>query len=274
MPIELNEKMYSLGLFDTGIISAILKNSRDERLRMTHLAIDENVIPSFSIWSILEIRRRPDLYAIFLELFSVFPFFLLRDPYNLLQDELDAYPDPVQIQPVAFAFSPFNPNPDSSLGSFMAEFFSRAETKEAERRWNGPWTKNALASMLSLRKNFSPKGDRFNADDGARFVKLGGPQYLLAQAPEWVEEFVKHGNVPEIDAFPSVKMAFYNVFYRFYAEDREPEHQNVFDILIGGFAPYVDAVFTERFQAEIYRKVARRDELLAHLRIETIDAFR
>ena len=69
-------------------------------------------------------------------------------------------------------------------------------------------------------------------------------------------------------------MAFYTVFYRFYAEQRKPEEQDVFDILIGNIAPYVDIVITEGFQAEIYKKVSNRDPFLDDLRIETVSALR
>ena len=57
-------------------------------------------------------------------------------------------------------------------------------------------------------------------------------------------------------------MLFWTVFFRFYDEQRTPEIQDVFDIMISGFAPYVEVTLTEVFQAEIFRKVQRRDTIL------------
>jgi hypothetical protein len=48
------------------------------------------------------------------------------------------------------------------------------------------------------------------------------------------------------------------VFYKFYMDpDRKPSRSDGFDVLIASVLPYVDAVFTERHQAEVLRKSAR-----------------
>ena len=228
------------------------------------------MIPCISIWSILELRQRKDIYNTFIDLFSVVPFILVKDPINLLQDEINFYPEPANVEPISFVFSMFNSDPNANLSIFMKKLFSHPGVRRSENSWNGTWKRESLDAMLSLKKNFKPQGDRYNANDAKRFVDQATPQYITAQSPKWVKELINEGKVPFADAFPSVKMALYTVFYRFYAEEREPEEQDVFDILIGNVAPYLDGVITERFQAEIYRKVKRRDKFLKHLTIDTI----
>ena len=133
IPVGIDGTSFRLGLLDTGVVSEILKNRNDERLALGRLLTGESMIPSISIWSILELRRRPDLYSIFLQLFSVVPFFLLRDSYHLLQDELQSYPRPAGVDPVAFTFSPYNPDPQAHLRQCMRKLFSSREVKEGER---------------------------------------------------------------------------------------------------------------------------------------------
>jgi len=274
MPIELNAKKYELVLLDTGVISELLKNRNEERLALTRLMIGRPMIPCVSIWSVLELRESEDLYKSFIELFSVVPFVLVRDPINLLEDEIANYPDPSSVEPVAFAFSMFNPDPDANLSSFMGKLFSHPEVKRSERAWGSGWKRESLNAMLALKANFQPSGDRYNAKDAGRFVELAVPQYVSSQAPIWVKGLINQGKTPKPGAFPSVKMALYTVFYRFYAEQREPEEQDVFDILIGNIASYLDGVITENFQAEIYRKVKNRDPFLNHLSIDTMSILR
>ena len=127
---------------------------------------------------------------------------------------------------------------------------------------------------MSLRNNFSSKGEFFNAQDASRFIKLGIPQYLANRDFLWYKKMVDSKQIPEPNFFPSIKTNFYTVFYRFYAENREPEIQDILDIQINCIAPYLDAVFVENFQAEIFKKVKNRDNYLKHLEIYTLKDLR
>lgn len=135
--------------------------------------------------------------------------------------------------------------------------------------WNSGWKKEGLDKILALKKNFPPAGEFYNANDADRFIKDGVIQYVFAQRIDWAKKLVDSKKEFIADGFPSVKMTFYNVFYRFYAETRQPEDQDIFDIFISCAAPYIDIFITEKFQAEIFKKVKSRDSFLSHLQIET-----
>lgn len=271
---EINGIMHSLGLLDTGIVSEVIKNRHDERNSLVKLMTSNNMIPCISIWSILELRTKPKLYSEFLSLFSVIPFCLTSHSYDLLQEELKNYPDPSGIDPIAFAFSMFNQDPQAELSKFMGKLFRDRSVRNAELKWRQKWKVESLESILSLRSNFKPRGKRFKADDALRFIDEGVPQYIAGQAPSWTKRFLRSNREFNPHAFPSVKMSFYTVFYRFYAEKREPEIPDVFDILISNVTPYLDLVITEKFQAEIFKKVRNRDSFLDHVRIESIGILR
>jgi hypothetical protein len=268
---EINGTLYSFGLLDTGIISEVIKNRHDERNSLVKLMTSVDMIPCISIWTIMELRSRPDIYSEFLNLFSVIPFCLTRSPYDLLQDELKNYPDPSEVDPIEIAFSMFSKDPKAKLSTFMKKLFKERGVKHAEMTWRTKWKAESLDSILSLRSNFQPKGKRFNAEDASRFISEGVPQYIAGQAPSWTKRFLRSKREFDPHAFPSVKMSFYTVFYRFYAEKRKPEIPDVFDVMISNVTPYLDMVITEKFQAEIFRKVKNRDPFLSHVRIESLN---
>jgi hypothetical protein len=271
---EINGTKYSFGLLDTGIISETLKNRNDERNALVKLITDKDIIPCISIWSILELRSKPDLYSEFLNLFSIIPFCLTKSPYEFFQEELNNYPNPSSIDPFAFTFSMVNKDPEADLTKFMNKLFNNPEVMKAEESWKNKWKKESLNSMLSLKANFQPKGNRYNADDASRFIDDGVMQFVALEATKWFKSFLNLNQKFNPHAFPSIKMSFYTVFYRFYAEDRNPEIPDVFDILISSSAPYLDLVITEKFQAEIFKKVRNRDQFLDHIKIENISILR
>jgi hypothetical protein len=121
---ELNGIKYKLMLIDTGVVSKIIKNPDSERNKLTKIIISQNAIPCFSIFPIYELRKRPELYAIFLEIFSLVPFFLLKTSEMLFDEELNRYPHPTDVEPIAFTFTFVNKDPLGQLKNFMSRLFS------------------------------------------------------------------------------------------------------------------------------------------------------
>jgi hypothetical protein len=62
-------------------------------------------VPCFSHFSLLEMRRRRDVYGRFKELFRVVPCMLMKSHEQLLEDEVRCYPDPSSIDPTLLGFS-------------------------------------------------------------------------------------------------------------------------------------------------------------------------
>ena len=59
-----------------------------------------------------------------------------------------------------------------------------------------------------------------------------------------------------VNAFPSIRMTAYTVFYKFYIKDqRRSLESDPFDIIISSAIPYMDAIVTEKHLAEILKKV-------------------
>ena len=271
--ITYNGTSYFLNLIDTNALSEIIKNRKNERTNYFEKVCTGNNIPCITIWSILELRKSNYLYPKFIELFSVFPFCILKPYTNIIKEEINNYPNPALIDPILFTFNPFS-SKETQLKRVLENLFSTPEIKQSELNWDKKWKQEVLKSILSLKHNFKPKGLNFNANDANNFIQQGVPQYLMAQYPEWAKITFRNNNIINIDAFPSIKMLFYTVFYRFYAENRNPETQDVYDLMINFIAPYVDSAIVENFQAEIFRKVKKRDKFLQAFGIFTVQDLR
>lgn len=269
--ININGTTYKLGLLDTCVIGRILLNSKHERDNFFNIVFNKNItiIPCITIWTILELRRKPELYKIFLDFFSVFPFCLIKTPDLILSEEFKFYPDFTKVDPILFTFSSVR-KPDESLEKFLEMVFEKEKVIFSERMWKQKWKKDVLDSLLDLKKNFKPKGKFYNSHDAKEFVELGVPQYLAGQNPDWIEKKLTNNLAVNPNAFPSVKISFYTVFYRFYVARRKPELQDIFDISINNPIPYLDFVLTEKFQADIFHKVQNIDSFINNLEVKTI----
>jgi len=269
--IVINNNKYLLALLDTCIIGKLLKNENHEIENFFNLVPKNNgtLIPAISVWSILEIKKKIILYKKFIEFFSVIPFCLLKPPNLILDEEISNYSKNKRVDPILTTFS-FLKKPEEQIQNFLDMLFSKPEVRQAELLWESDWKQEVLDSILSLKQNFNPKGKYYNSQDAINFVKLGVPQYLGSQKSDWVKEQLINSNEIIIDAFPSVKITFFNVFFRFYLNNRAPEKQDIFDLTINNPVPYVDYVFTEKFQSDIFQRVKKIDNFINHLEIMTL----
>jgi len=77
-----------------------------------------------------------------------------------------------------------------------------------------------------------------------------------------------------LDNYPAIKTILYSEYYRIFEPNWKPRPQEITDTYIIAAAPYVDIVITERYQAEILRKIRNRVAGLAKLDIATLRDIR
>ncbi len=271
---NINGTEYKLCLLDTCVLSELLKNPEKERKNFIKLFLDNYYVPCISIWSILEIRQAKKLFNQFLDFFSIFPFLLTKSSIDIFKDEIENYPKYNEIDPILSIFSFISENKELHLNPFFNKLEKNGSFLMYEQQWKSSWKKEALESILNLKNNFSPAGSSYKATDSLRFVREALPQYIYIHETEWSKNLIEKGEEPDPRCFPSIKMSLYTVFFRFYSELREPKIQDIFDISINNIVPYLDAVITEKFQAEIFKKIKRLDDFISHVDIKTINYLR
>lgn len=234
------------------------------RTTVIQRSVSQPAVLCFSPWTLLELRDRPDLYKEFLELFAIVPFALIKHPSAILDEEIENYPNG-EASPLLAIFSFVRDDDYGDPAAFLDKAFSDPTVIDAEKRWASQWKAESLSSMLKLRSNFPPGPNGYQIRDALRFVELALLQNVISADLKWAEKTIEREGDIDVSAFPSLRMILHTVFFRFYYENRDPELQDVFDILIHAAAPHVDLVLTEGFQAEVMNKVSRLDPLLEHL---------
>jgi hypothetical protein len=264
--INLNGNQYKLCLIDTNAISEMVKYP-DPILRHFFEIMNPNeYIPCFSLFTILELRKRDDVYKAFLEIFSLLPCFILKSLDQLFQDELNFYPNPNKVTPILVSCPGVLAPVSQKLTDLLNLTFSMTETQKNEKIWNSG-KPSILEGMLSLVKNFPPKNSKYTPNEIRSFIKIAGRQQIEFRAHNHAQQIVKEGDSIIVDAFPSIKMTTFNVFYKFYTDQRRPSESDAFDIIISSVIPYVDAVVTEKHQAVIIKKIKQQDKFIGNLEV-------
>ena len=250
-------KTYKLCLLDTNALSEIVKRpSREGRHFVERFGPEEHV-PCFTIYSLVELRRRPDVYRRFVEMFSKYPFFLLKLWEDILAQERDAYSTAASASPLLQSFTPLASNRTYGFDEFVDRLVVQEWFVDRERKWRMEEDR-ILDSWLANRKNFQPRRQVANAQDAERYVYEAAIQTLISFFPDWIPSFNERNEVPNVSRFPALQVMLYSQYYRLWDPDWNRRPQEVTDIRIMAAAPYVDVVITERFQNEVFKKIRTR----------------
>jgi hypothetical protein len=236
--------------------------------------VQPQFVPCFTVYTLIELRRKPDLFEKFIEHFRPFPCVLLKGYAQLLEEEVEAYPDPNSIDPCSIAFTPLGD--EGNLLSNLPNILDQSPLRQQEQEWNeaGP---EIVAGMVSLVKNYPPAGPTYTVEEVRTFVSVASfTQLALHGYSEFAERVHEsEGEAVDMDAFPSLKALTYTVFHKFYADaNRKPSDSDAFDVLIAAALPYVEALITERHLTEALRKTKRRDGFLDSVQVFTLRDFR
>ena len=272
--ITINGNDYRLVLLDTNALSEFAKQGESFHHFLTWSSAQPMFVPCFSLFSVLEMRRRPDVYGRFKELFRVLPCMLVKSHEQLLEDEVRCYPDPSGVDPTLLGFSVLG-----GEGMDLVRVLDTASEDESFRGQEKCWNDGAqdiVEGIASLVANFPPDGDTYTRDEVRHFVEMAGFSQVAMRQLDFAKQMVEIQNqAVSIAAFPSVKATTYAVWHKFYADrDRKWTRSDTFDIIIASAIPYVDAVVTETHLAEGLRKTKRLDDFIEHLTIHTLRDFR
>lgn len=270
--ITLNGTPYRLALLDTNAVSEMAKDSALMRRFLTWSNAAPLAVPSFSLFTILELRRSTGVYRQFLQHYANFPCVVLKSHEQLLEEEVSRYPDSSQVEPILLGFSG-RLAPGADLDTALETVFRQGVIQNREAYWNGS-RQQIVDGIRSLVQNYLPVGTSYTPSEIRTFVEIAGFSQLVYRQREFAAR-VDRGLSVEIDAFPSLKASLYTVFHKFYVDpSRIPSVSDAFDILISALVPYVDAIFTENHQAEVLRKTKNLDRFIRDLEIYTLRDLR
>jgi hypothetical protein len=271
------DKHYPICLLDTMAVSEMV--TRPEAtfrnfLDWSREGEEPPFLPCFTVYTLIELRRKPDLFKKFVQHFHPFPCALLKGYMQLLEEEVAAYPDPSRIDPCAIAFTPLGDA--GNLLSNLPTILDLPKNVATEREWNeeGP---QIVAGMVSLVKNYPPAGTTYTKEELRQFVWMASLSQLVEHGHGDFVRSVHDRDAQPVDmgAFLSPKAMTYTVFHKFYTDpNRKPSNSDAFDVLITAALPYVEAIITEAHLAEALRKTKRWDDFLNRLQVFKLRDFR
>jgi len=272
MPIDLNGTIYKLCLLDTNAISEMVKRPSQEFRHFTDLTLPKFYLPCFSVFSVLELRQRQDLYEKFLDLFSIYPCFILKSHMQLMREEMNNYPNPTGITPVLCGF-PGMLHPENTLRKTLNLVFESQTNHDKENWWNQEKAQ-AVGDIVKLVDNYQPKKGTYTVKEIRLFLYLQVVSQLFMLSPDFLNSLNNKGDGIEVDSFPAAKMIVYTMFYKFYNDARRPKESDTFDFLISALTPYVDAIITESHQVEVVKKIKCIDHFLDNVEVYRIHDLR
>lgn len=272
--VTINGNRYRLALLDSNVASMMVRSPKREMKSFLGRFFTASVIPAFSPFTIVEISQRAEILERLADWFSVIPCVILKSHEQLLSDEVEFYPNPSRVCPILVASSSRAIPGALTLDKLLSTFLEDEPNIANMRRWLAG-RDDALDGMISLKPNFPSQGGRYPRERVREFVEIVVVEQLGLRQMSFARRVVEKERRPiDIDAFPSVKMGAYAVFYKRYVPGRKPERSDVFDILISTSFPYVDLVCTDRHQVEVLRRTKARDDFLAHVEAHTLKALR
>ena len=252
----------------------MIKNRDDEFPKYFNNLFRESFIPSFSLFSIIELQQKPNLFSGFLDIFSVLPSIILKGHNQILDDELESYPQPQKISPLLLSLVGIRPSQTLSKREtvenlFKSEPYASLSKKHLANR------NTDLNVMIASAQTYLPASGKYSNGEIWLYMQSFVLKHLFLKKRSFVDR--RRGREAiDVNAFPSLLMMAYSIFYKFYEDrQRKPSESDVFDIAISAMVPYVDAFITERNQAEAIKKIRNKEKsFLMDLRILTIKDLR
>lgn len=293
MSILLNGNRYQLCLLDTNVISEIVKNKNNmARNFIKNIVLDENYVPCFCIESILEIRKKAEVYDKFLEIFSVIPIFLLKQYGSLINQEISGCISNSKSI-LLNSFSVLGKDKSSDIKYFFQSMFDDPEFIEIESNWRkqiqdykNKWAKNKrdlqkvflnpdrneqFISRLSTEYGYFPKNflKYYNLSTAKHYVNIAGKDVIQETLNLPDKRYL-----PDIDNFPMLKTSLFLQYFHLFDPSREIKLNDIVDIIIVSPAPMCEMVITDKNQASILSKIKNEIPGLQSTSIMTIKNLR
>lgn len=226
---------------------------------------DDKFIFCMSFANLVEIRAKKEIFIKFINVFSDKSFIMFYHYRNLIVEEHMAYKKKKQFKLNNEVMRKFTPEGET-IETFVNKLPRRLKKQLDDEK------EQLKEVTLSLNK----KGKQFklylkeNIIKGKEIRKWYNKieKYIINK--DLANECIKLKKDEDYTYFPSLRIMEYSLFLRQVMTEREIKLNDVMDIRISTFTPYVDVVITEGFQADVYKKAKKHIKELENLKIYTL----
>lgn len=276
--MKIGNNIYKLIFLDTNALREIVTNTNlAGKGFLQNFFIDKTgYAPCFSIYNVIELYPYEDIFDQFIEYFSIIPCIVTFPVKSIFQKEYECYITGRTFQidhNIAYAISPISSDQNHDCKLFFNNIFNNKPLIDIihSELDNFP----LIATVWNnKRENTKKQLTALNLPSN-----LIDEQFYKSQEKVTVLKDLQNFNIPvtsntDIFSLPAARMMEYSLFSRIYFTQKKIAPNDVMDIQISCIAPYVDAVITENFQADVYKKAKRLIEQLKKLEIYTLKDIR
>jgi hypothetical protein len=267
--ISFNGNSYKTVFLDTNAIREIATNTQSAS-RFFHEQIINNGTYAicFSIYNLIELKGQGEKFIHFCDFFDNWPVLLFHDiPEFYKQEHAAAKAGETLKLEQRSLITPFIPSfvrgkrGDSLKEALIGDDFKPIydlipglvkEYKVTATEWQG----QRIGGMIS---------------DNEYFKKYEGPSILKS-----VTDFCGSSDIGKFDinSYPSQRVGLYSQFCRVHKMRRSLEVNDVIDVMLSGYAAFVDVIVTEAFQANVLRILKGRIPSLRSLEVLRLSDIR
>lgn len=269
---------YKLILLDTNALREIVtnKNYSGKGFLNKFFAEQQLYAPCFSIYNVVELMPYKDIYEKFIDFFSTIPCLMFFPIKTIIQKEYQSFLQDIDFEinnQVANAFSPATDRDSYNCRRFFEKLSMNKEIIE-----------NINNEILNL-KNTAAIWESQRELARQQLSKLALPEnminekyYRSVEQETIIKDLINWGINPkndiDLEKFPAMRIMEYSQFNRIHCIKKAIKPNDVMDITISGIVPYLDAVITENFQANIYKKAKSFIGQMQFLEIYTLKDIR
>lgn len=270
---------YKLILLDTNALKEIVTNTNMSGkgfLERFFACSPDAYVPCFSIYNVIELMPYQNIYEKFLEFFSTIPCLVMFPVKSIFQREVECYLEGKSFVidgHIANAFTPLVLKDNYNCKNFFENMVKDTTLMEN--------TQNEVKKFSSIATDWENRRNRTEKMLKAQHLPLNMINekfYRTQEKDTIIKDLMNYGiSVPlgvEILHLPASRMMEFSQFVRIYQTRKHIKPNDVMDVQISCIIPYVNAVITENFQADVYKKAKHFIPQLEELEIYTLKDIR
>lgn len=255
--------------FDTNILSTLAKRQLLWS-RLFEFLKDNDLTLGIGGPQIVELSDADRLHRELVDLFINVPSGLLKDWLVIIDEEVKAHP---KKRRESLLLYPLNAVLFEENGLNKLEAFLSSEQLRDARNDQLLNAKQMYTNLTRLKPNFpalkSGKYSRKQADEYADLIVL---QWLTSQYRDFMASFQSHFEDFHPEAFLSIRLHAYVIFYKYYIGQREPKKLSDFaDLGHTFYIPYCDIAVMERDLCNVLTQIKHNHNILQNTEIRNIE---
>ncbi|MCK9198947.1 MAG: hypothetical protein M0P49_05030, partial [Bacilli bacterium] len=213
---------------------------------------------------LIEMKRRDDLFKTFKNLFKNVPSLLLKTSYQIINDQINSNDKSIYITVLN---NIINNNFDTILN-----FFDSDEKMQLTIQNNEKETVDTVKEWVNKRNEFNKNISNLNLSFKSKNLLLN-QLYEKQKKNDYCEMLKNYNNHDSQNIPDSIKIQSFCRFEKIFKSNKEINKNDVYDVLISGILPYVDAIITETNQADLYKQLKKQVEGIRNLEIYKVGDF-